>query len=68
MLGELDKLEGLITQAAETIRLLREENRRLAQRIAACEEEQKRFLEERAQLAERVTRLVDKVDALRMEL
>lgn len=68
MLDELEKLEGLIGEAAETIRLLKAENTRLAERVAQCEEEQRRYQDERAQLAERVARLVDKVDALRMEL
>lgn len=68
MLVELDKLEDRIAEAAETIRALREQNRELAARLAAFEQERVRFLEERATLAERIARLVDRVDALRTEL
>ncbi len=68
MLGELDKLEEMFHEAAEMIRLLREENQTLARRIADCERDLKRFEAQRTELAERVARLVDKVDALRVEL
>ena len=68
MLVELDKLEERIVEATEMIRLLREQNRTLEARLAAAEEERNRFLEERTTLAERVARLVERVDALRMEL
>jgi len=68
MLGELDKLEERIVEAAETIRLLREQNRELQTRLERVEQEHSHFLEERSTLAQRITRLVDRVDALRMEL
>ncbi len=68
MIAELDKLESRIAEAAETIRLLREQNRALSDRLQEIEEERRRFTEERSHLAERIARLVDKVDALRLEL
>ena len=68
MLGELDKLEERIVETAETIRLLREQNRELQIRLEQIEQERSRFLKERTVLAQRITRLVDRVDALRMEL
>ena len=68
MLTELDKLEEKIVETAETIRLLQEQNRELSQRLAAIEEEHSRFSMERKELAERIARLVDRVDALRAEL
>ena len=68
MLGELDKLEEKIGEAAETIRILRDQNRELQTRLDQAERERGRFLEERTVLAERISKLVDRVDALRMEL
>lgn len=68
MLEELDKLEERIVETAETIRLLREQNRELQIRLEQIEQERSRFLKERTVLAQRITRLVDRVDALRMEL
>jgi chromosome segregation ATPase len=68
MLVELDKLEDRIAETAESIRALREQNRELAARLSAYEQERVQFLEERSSLAERITRLVERVDALRTEL
>ncbi len=68
MIAELEKLEERIAEAAEAIRILREQNRELSGRVAALEDERRKFEEERASLEERIARLVEKVDALRMEL
>ncbi len=68
MIAELEKLEERIAEAAEAIRILREQNRELSGRVAALEDERRKFEEERASLGERIARLVEKVDALRMEL
>ena len=68
VLGELDKLEARIADAAETIRVLREQNKEFEARLSVVEEERRKFLEERSALAERIARLVDRVDALRTEL
>ena len=67
MLGELEKLEGRIAEAAKAVQVLREQNQALAERLDLCEQERKRLLEERATLADRISRLIDKVDALRIE-
>ena len=68
MIGEMEKLESRIAEAAEAIRALRETNRQLSDRLQEVEAERRRFAEERSLLAERVARLVEKVDALRLEL
>ncbi|MBM3286459.1 MAG: hypothetical protein FJY88_03775 [Candidatus Eisenbacteria bacterium] len=68
MLLELEKLEERIAEAAEAVRVLREQNGDLLGRIAHLEEERDRLLEEREDLAERIGRLVQKIDALRTEL
>jgi chromosome segregation ATPase len=68
MIAELDKLEERIDEAAEAIRALKEQNRELAARLAVLERERGQHLEERSALAERIARLVDRVDALRTEL
>ncbi len=68
MLVELEKLEERIAEAAETMRVLREQNLQMSDRIAALEQERRLLMEERENLAERIAHLVDKVDALRLEL
>jgi hypothetical protein len=68
MLGELEKLEERIAEAARAVQVLREQNQDLAGRVGLLEEDRKRLLEERALLADRISRLVDKVDALRTEI
>ena len=68
MLGELEKLEERIAEAAKAVQVLREQNRHLAERLDLLEQERIRLLEERTTLADRIGRLVDKVDALRMEI
>jgi predicted nuclease with TOPRIM domain len=68
MLGELEKLEERIAEAAKAVQVLREQNQDLAGRVGLLEEDRKRLLEERAALADRISRLVDKVDALRTEI
>jgi cell division protein FtsB len=68
MLGELEKLEERIADAAKAVQVLREQNQGLTERVSLLEDEKRRLLEERATLAERVSRLVDKVDALRTEI
>jgi FtsZ-binding cell division protein ZapB len=68
MLSELEKLEQRIGEAVDALRGLREQNVGLAGRIQSLESENARLLEERAELADRITRLVDKVDALRLEI
>jgi chromosome segregation ATPase len=68
MLTELDKLEERIAEAADTIRALREQKEMIEQRLTQVERERDQYLAERATLAERIARLVDRVDALRLEL
>ena len=68
MITELERLEERIAQAAEMIQALKEKNRELVERVAQLEGEQKRYAEERSLLAERIARMVDKVDALRLEI
>ena len=68
MIAELEKLEERITEAAETIQVLLGRNRELEKRLAGLEDDRRRDAEERTALTERVARLVDRVDALRMEL
>jgi FtsZ-binding cell division protein ZapB len=68
MLTELDKLEERIGEAVEALRVLREEREGLAGRLKTLETEKQMLLDERAELAERIARLVDKVDALRLEI
>lgn len=68
MLTELEKLEERIGEAVLSLRSLREEKDGLADRIRILEGEKQKLLEERAELAERIARLVDKVDALRLEI
>lgn len=68
MLGELEKLEERVAEAARAVQVLREQNRSLVERLGLLEQERTRLLEERATLADRIGRLVDKVDALRMEI
>jgi uncharacterized protein YoxC len=68
MLGEIEKLEERIDEAARAVQVLREQNQGLTERVGLLEEERKRLLEERMTLAERISRLVDKVDALRTEI
>lgn len=68
MLGELEKLEERIADAARAVQVLREQNQGLAERVGLLEGEKKRLLDERAALADRISRLVDKVDALRTEI
>ena len=68
MLGELDRLERRVNEVAETIRLLREQNRDFEARLTDFEEEWGRLLEERTALAGRIARLVERVDALSTDL
>lgn len=68
MLAELEKLEERIVEAARTVRGLRDQNAALGERVVALERERQRLLEERETLAERIALLLDKVDALRLEL
>ena len=68
MFAELEKLEERIAEAAETIRVLLGRNRELEKELASLREDRSRYAEERAALTERIARLVDRVDALRMEL
>jgi hypothetical protein len=68
MLSEIEKLEERIEETARAVLVLREQNQGLAERVGLLEEEKKRLLEERVTLADRISRLVDKVDALRTEI
>ncbi len=68
MIAELEKLEERIVEAADVVRTLREENKRLCDRIALLEQERLELLQERSAFADRIGKLVDKVDALRLEL
>ncbi len=67
-LAGLDRLEARVAEAAEMIRLLREQNREFELRLNGFEEERKKLIEERSTLAERIARLVERVDALRTEI
>jgi predicted nuclease with TOPRIM domain len=60
LLGELDRLERIIQEVQATMRKLRDENRVLEGECA-------RLREERNVTVDRLTRLIDKVDALRGE-
>ena len=46
MIAELDKLEARIAEAAETIRMLREQNRQLSDQMQVIEDQHRRFSEE----------------------
>jgi chromosome segregation ATPase len=68
MIAELDRLEERIEEAAGAIQTLREQKERIEARLAEVEQERDRYLQERTKLAERVARLVERVDALRLEI
>ena len=68
MIAELDRLEERIEEAAGAIQALREQKEQIEARLAKVEQERDRYLQERTKLAERVARLVERVDALRLEI
>ena len=68
MIAELDRLEERIAEAAETIRSLKDQNGELEARLVKIEEERDRYLEERSTLGDRISRLLERVDALRLEI
>ena len=68
MIAELDRLEERIAEAAETIRSLKDQNEELEARLVKIEEERDRYLEERSTLGDRISRLLERVDALRLEI